>query len=53
LDNKIYYKGLSSTDYEAIEYFKKMDQNQKFFTSKNISDNKAIDVTFDQTNVEA
>jgi DNA topoisomerase-2 len=49
-----YYKALgSSSDYEAIIYFKNMDQNQKNFTWKDDSDTNGIDVAFDKTNVQA
>jgi DNA topoisomerase-2 len=44
-----YYKGLgSSTDYEAVGYFEKMDQNQKIFTWEDDTDSNAIEDVFDE-----
>jgi DNA topoisomerase-2 len=49
-----YYKGLgSSTDDEAIDYFKEMDQNKNIFTWKDDLDSIAIEVAFDKTKVQA
>jgi hypothetical protein len=43
----------SSTDDEAIDYFKEMDQNKNIFTWKDDLDSIAIEAAFDKTKVQA